>query len=319
MFMQSWKLPHIVKGALTYVPLINDWRRGRGSTGGTDNPDYCYSVWLRHLVTLIPYGFQIKGSSIGELGPGDSIGVGLAALLSGAHRYIGLDVMPFSDSSDLETIFEKLVCLYRNKSAIPSDTRFPRIRPRLDSYEFPDHSIDWSGFSKRIERIRTDITGSLKCGQMVKYHAPWTSVTDVASGSLDLIFSQAVLEYIVPLEEAYEAMAMWLKPGGFCSHTINLGATYLSPFWNGHWAYSDWEWQLARGRREVFPNREPLHKHLSYARKYGFDILLAKRDYNDFGLKVEALSPRFQRLDIDDLRTCGVTLVLRKHADGLSS
>jgi hypothetical protein len=45
----------------------------------------------------------------GELGPGDSIGAGLAALLSGADRYVGLDVMPFLARADLEKIFDELV------------------------------------------------------------------------------------------------------------------------------------------------------------------------------------------------------------------
>src|SRR2546426_12622447 len=83
--MQPWKLPHVVKGMLTWIPPIDALRQRRASTGGTNNPRYCYSVWLRHLVTLLPFGFQIKGARIAELGPGDSIGVGLAALLSGAE------------------------------------------------------------------------------------------------------------------------------------------------------------------------------------------------------------------------------------------
>jgi SAM-dependent methyltransferase len=319
MLVQSWKLPHIVKGTLTYVPVINAWRRRRAATGGTDSPDYCYSVWLRHLLTLIPYGFRIKGSSIAELGPGDSIGTGLAALLSGADHYVGLDVMPYSGRCDLELIFDKLIDLYLNKSPIPSDTRFSRVRPRLDSYEFPANAIEWSGFYEKIQGIRADIKGDLSRGHTISYHAPWTSFADVPSGSLDLVFSQATLEYCVSLEEAYGAIAKWLKPGGYCSHTINFGATYLSPFWNGHWAYSDWQWRLARGRREVFPNREPLHMHLFYAKQSGFEILLVKKDYTGVALKIDALSPRFQTLPVDDLQTSGVSLVLKKKADGRST
>ena len=82
--LQSWKIPHMLKGALTWVPPLNAWRRHRATTGGSDSARYCYSVWLRHLRSLAPYGFRVKGAHVGELGPGDSIGIGLAALLSGA-------------------------------------------------------------------------------------------------------------------------------------------------------------------------------------------------------------------------------------------
>ena len=129
---------HIAKGALTWVPpLSTHWRRRRALTGGTDSPRYCYSVWLRHLVTLQSYGFQIKGARVGELGPGDTIGTGLAALLSGADHYIGLDVLPLSAKIDLEPIFDELVQLYSEKEPIPDNSEFPRIRPQLESYEFP--------------------------------------------------------------------------------------------------------------------------------------------------------------------------------------
>ncbi len=98
--VRGWKIPPIVKGALTWVPLLNEWRFRRGSTGGSDSARYCYSVWLRHLALLVQHGFTVKGAQIGELGPGDSIGIGLAALISGGARYVGLDIVPFSLKAD---------------------------------------------------------------------------------------------------------------------------------------------------------------------------------------------------------------------------
>jgi len=74
----------MLKGALTWVPPLNALRLRRAATGGSDSSRYCYSVWLRHLRTLDSHGFRVKGAHVGELGPGDSIGIGLASLLSGA-------------------------------------------------------------------------------------------------------------------------------------------------------------------------------------------------------------------------------------------
>src|SRR5438093_11810020 len=122
--IRLWKVPHILKGILRWVPVLNTWRLHHATTGGTNSPRYCYSVWLRHLVTLHRFGFKIHGAQVGELGPGDSIGVGLAALLSGANAYVGLDVLPFSAKAGLENIFDELVQMYSHREPIPEQDEF---------------------------------------------------------------------------------------------------------------------------------------------------------------------------------------------------
>jgi hypothetical protein len=225
-------------------------------------------------------------------------------------------MLPLSAKADLKSIFDELVRLYSRKEPIPDNMEFPRIRPQLESYEFPDHAIEWARFSERVKQIRSEIGKGLRNSQMVRYQAPWTSIGDVAPNSIDLIFSQAVLEYVASLDEVYRAMSVWLKAGHYASHVIDLSAHDLSPFWNGHWAYSDHEWWLARGRREIFLNREPLNSYVAYAAKFGFEILLLKKDYRNDGLKPAQLMPRYQTLDVEDLRTRGVMMVLRKRPHG---
>jgi hypothetical protein len=309
---QLWKLPNIIKGAATWIPLLNLWRRRYSNTGGTNSARYCYSVWLRHLVSLSLYGFKIAGTTIGELGPGDSIGTGFAALLSGAHRYFGLDVVPFAEECDLQNVFDELVQLYSIKSPIPDDDEFPHVRPKLRSYNFPNQLIEWTEFQSRIERIRTEITGGLKFGELIAYRAPWSSTNIIKPSSLDLIFSQSVLEYVSPLEQTYEAIHAWLKPGGFSSNAIDFSAMYLSPYWNGHWAYSDWEWRVVSGRRQFFLNRDPLSKHLVSATSLGFDVLEVNKQCKDSGLSTNLLAPQFRKMNNEDLRTCGAMIILRK-------
>ena len=84
----------VVKGVLTWIPAFDIWRKHHATTGGTDTPRYCYAVWLRHLKLLNICGFKIGEARVDELGPADSIGIGLAALFSGA-RYTGLDSVRF--------------------------------------------------------------------------------------------------------------------------------------------------------------------------------------------------------------------------------
>jgi hypothetical protein len=315
MLALSWQWPHVVKGALTWVPPLDAWRRRHVSTGGTSSARYCYSVWLRHLVKLQRYGFQIKDARIAELGPGDTIGTGLAALLSGANQYIGLDVLPLSTAINLNSLFEALVQFFERKEPIPDDNEFPRVRPKLLSYEFPESLIDWTDFRRRVESLRGEIRAGLSHGTMIRYRAPWTLAADIPPHSLDLVFSQAVLEYTEPLNDIYCAMSLWLKAGHLASHVVDFSAHGLSPFWNGHWAYSDAQWRLVRGRREIFLNRQPVSAHVACVKDCGFEILLLEKDRRLDGLNQSQLSPPFQALDIEDVQTRGVTMILRKNGD----
>jgi hypothetical protein len=84
------RLTPVIKGAATYIPgldkVASKWRK-RG-TGGTDTAAYCYEVWLKHLTLLWANGMRTIPDTVAELGPGDSLGTGLAALLSGANHYL---------------------------------------------------------------------------------------------------------------------------------------------------------------------------------------------------------------------------------------
>ena len=208
-------------------------------------------------MTLHGLGFKVDGANIGELGPGDSIGVGLAALLSGAKSYTGLDLVPFSAKADLLTILDRLVQMYSQRTSIPDQNEFPRVLPRLDSYEFPGKAISGVAFADKVEQIRAELRKGMNSGCLLHYHAPWPSNHDVPVASLDLVFSQAVLEHLDNLEGTYKAMFSWLRSGGYASHSIDFSVHYLSPFWNGHWSYSDWQWRMVRGRREFLLNRDP--------------------------------------------------------------
>ncbi len=310
--MQMWKARHILLGMLTWLPILNAWRQRHASTGGSDSARYCYSVWFRHLITLNRYGFNVNGANIGELGPGDSLGIGLSALLSGAGRYVGLDIVPYSAKADLNKMLDELLDMYMKEAQVPDDKEFPSIRPRIDSCEFPRHAVDRGNVIAKADEIRAQLGSGLDSGFLLGYRVPWMSLPQIDEASLDLIFSQAVLEHVDSLEETYRAMFAWLKPGGYSSHVIDFRAHGRSPFWNGHRAYSDRQWKLVRGKREFLLNREPLSTHLTLAKKAGFDLLLTQRDQAPHGLDASALALRFSKMSETDALTSGVFLVLQK-------
>jgi len=236
----------------------------------------------------------------------------MAALLSVAKSYIALDIVTFSSRADLPGIFQDLVDLFSAREAIPNHQEFPGVRPRLESYAFPYHLVDYSDFGSRVANLRRELIEGQNGNGFITYRVPWNSADVIDRSSLDLIFSQAALEHVDSLETTYQAMSTWLTPGGYASHVIDFGAHHLSPYWNGHWAYADFEWRLVRGRREFLLNREPLSTHLRCAHESGFEVLQIVKNYDDNGLLQELLAPRFQCLSIEDRRTRGAVLILRK-------
>ncbi|HSG27936.1 MAG TPA: hypothetical protein VLA34_05600, partial [Candidatus Krumholzibacterium sp.] len=111
----NYRLVPIVKGLLTLVPGLRE-TFSRARTGGTDTAEYCYEVWLKHLTMAWEHGLEDVPRTLAELGPGDSIGTGLAAMLSGVDRYIGLDVVPYSHTGSNIRIFDELVGLFRARA-----------------------------------------------------------------------------------------------------------------------------------------------------------------------------------------------------------
>jgi SAM-dependent methyltransferase len=305
------KIRALFSGLSTYVP----WYDRTGSTGGTDSPRYCYSVWLRHLV--LGAAKSPRGSTpkvVAELGPGDSIGIGLAALLSGAEKYFALDLVPYSDLERNLEIFEELIAMFARRLPIPDESEFPLLYPKLDRYDFPQHLIGERRLADalapaRVAAIRTSIKRSQADGSMVSYKAPWNAPGVIDDGSVDFIFSQAVLEHVDDLEGAYAAMCRWLKPGGIMSHQIDFKCHGKANSWNGHWTYTDIVWRIMVGRRLYLLNRQPHSVHVELIERSGFRILDDTVFRSVCDLRREQLAPRFRELSNDDLTTSGAFIV----------
>lgn len=310
--MITIKPSFVIKGALTFV--LPRWAFSR-SSGGSGSARYCYSVFMRHLVRLNQEtGFTVPGT-VAELGPGDSLGLGLCALLSGAERYVGLDVVRFADLSGNVQILDELVSLFQARTPIPDDQEFPRVRPKLDDYAFPSGILDDATLARtlgaeRIQALRVKLLGG--AGDMITYVAPWYAGDQIQAAGVDWIFSQAVLEHVDELDGAYQAFSAWLKPEGVMSHQIDFKCHNMANTWNGHWACSDWLWRIVRGRRPYLLNREPVTTHQDLLARHGFEVVAIDRAIREDGHGAAALPARFQALSNEDLATAGAFIIVHK-------
>jgi len=311
------KSKYLIKGFFKSIPGIEHVYNFHRNTGGTDSARYCYSVWLRHLVRAYDSGMQSMPVSIAELGPGDSLGIGLSALLSGAHRYAALDIVRFTGTEKNLAIFEELVTLFKNRTPVPLESEFPNIRPALKSYDFPSHILKEEYLAKtldenRLQRIRHSILAiddpaKISIGNMIQYKAPWSDAAVVETESADMILSQAVLQHVDDLELTYSAMYQWLRKGGWMSHVIDFKCMGSADTWDGHWTYSDAEWKIVRGRKSYLINREPCSTHLRLFREKQFEIICNDKMMSPSTIGSKSrLAKRFRNMKEEDLSISGV-------------
>jgi hypothetical protein len=307
---------HVLLGIAAYVPGLNHRIVNRG-TGGTDKAEYCYGVWMKHLTMLWCHGMTRMPDTVAELGPGDSIGVGIAALLSGANHYYALDTKQYATAKRNFTILEELVELFAQRAGRPGrGTGWPNFNHLLDSNLFPsqiltDERLNETLRPERIASIRSALTSGVSADGAitVAYIAPWEGQRDVAPDSIDMLYSHSVMEHVVDLRSAYGACAAWVRPGGFMSHQIDFKSHRLARKWNGCWAYaSDPYWRLIAGRRDCKINRQPCSSHVGHIQENGFEILCHLKSVRHDGIKRSQLAPRWRDLSDDDL-TCAEAFI----------
>ena len=68
---------------------------------------------------------------VAEIGPGDSLGVGLMSLILRAKKYYAFDTVEFANIEQNLKIFNGLISLIKNKTNVPDNIEFPRMQPKL--------------------------------------------------------------------------------------------------------------------------------------------------------------------------------------------
>jgi SAM-dependent methyltransferase len=282
---------------------------------------YNYSVWLRHLIMAQKNGLQTIPRVVVELGPGESLGTGLAALLCGAERYFAFDIAAHATSTLNVEVLDELVRLFNRREDVPGDEELPSVAPQLQSYRFPDNILPEESLlefaaSKRVARIRNDLLRMNDVGRLratIRYFAPWNDDGLVGPESVDMVVSQDVMEHVVDLDKTYRALHRWLKVGGILSERIDFNSHGTAKQWNGHWAYSDFTWKLMRGKRPYLINREPSSTHINYLERYDFKIECELREIDELGgIQRIELSKRYKHLSKEDLETKSIFIQATK-------
>ena len=255
-----------------------------------------------------------------ELGPGNSLGTGIATLLCGAERYVAVDAVPHVRADTNIFVLRELVQLFRARASRPK-AGFPVIDHLLDDRLFPSHILDEARLDaalapERLERIDHAVraVGLGHPDPMIEY-STWMDLRPVADGVADLLFSHVVMNQVDDIADVYERCGRWVRPGGWMSHQLDMTALGTADEWNGHRAYSEFAWKVIAGKRPYFVNREPLSTHLDLIRASGFDVVTLIRGTREGGIAREQLAPRWKWIPDDDLATETGFVIARRRAE----
>ena len=71
-------------------------------------------------------GLPVCPEIVAELGPGDSLGVAIAAILSGVREYYAFDVVAYAHNDNNLRVLDECLQLFASRADIPGDEEFPK-------------------------------------------------------------------------------------------------------------------------------------------------------------------------------------------------
>jgi len=224
---------------------------------------------------------ELSGKTLLELGPGDSIASAIMAAAEGA-RAILVDSGAY-------------------------------VRADIGSYLEFERSLAAHGGKPLGLGACPDVDSILsRCGARYLTHG-LESLKTIESGTVDCMFSQAVLEHV----RRHEFLATLrecrriLRPGGICSHRVDLRDHLGGSLNNLRFSQRLWESKLFTSSG-FYTNRISFSRMLELFVQAGFDVQVGEvRRWKELPLPKNKLAPEFAGVPVEDLCVQGFDVLLR--------
>jgi len=246
-----------------------------------DVHEYSLNIFNEH-VTKSNFSASMEGKAILELGPGDSIATALIAKSCGAKSIL-VDVGRFA-VEDLN--------FYRD---------FARV-------------LNERGLSFPALKNVTSFTQILNFCEARYLTEGLSSLRAIEDQSVDLVFSQAVLEHVRKHEflEIQRQLARILKPGGVCSHRVDLRDHLGGALNNLRFSEKLWESRFFADSG-FYTNRLQMKNMLALFESAGFEVdVVDIRRWQALPTPRAKMDALFADLPEECLNITGFDVLLRK-------
>jgi SAM-dependent methyltransferase len=280
--ISPWYFKLLAKLLLARLPVAySTWSRiSLFKHGYMEQPEYVYRVVREHVKRLKPT--PVKDLCVLEIGPGDTL---LSALV---HYAMGFkSTILVDEGSYARTDFEpyNLMIHYLEKqeyelNALKGIDTVEELLQKIDA-RYLTHGLD--------------------------------SMKEIPDSSIDVIWSQAVLEHIgiSEFDEYLVQMRRILKPDGLCSHRVDLKDHLGGALNNLRFSRKLWESDFF-SKSGFYTNRIRYTDMLNRFRAAGFEILWVSEDrWEEVPTPMKKLDMEFRNLDVNELSISGFDIVLR--------
>lgn len=264
------------------MPRVHAWRLRRRRGEAIDEgaaAEYAravaddYEVVARETGALAEVEPLYRGRRVLELGPGDLLGVGLAALLRGATSYHAVDAFDIASRAA-----ERNAGIYRRIAALEG----------VAADEGP----------KRIAGARVE---------------PELAAARARGDRFDLVLSRAVLEHVSDLEALFAALAPVLAPDALLLHKVDLRSHGMEQDSELDFLLFPERVYRRMASHLDLPNRVRVGSYLALAERHGMHTLHVASTHVARPTSLDRvrgeLGPRFASMSDDELRILGIWLV----------
>jgi SAM-dependent methyltransferase len=229
---------------------------------------------------------DFKGKTVLEVGPGNSLAIGLLFLAHGARKVYLMDRFKHLFWDDRDVAYHQMVINKIKESDLP----------------FADAAAD------AVSCMR----GAITCDpSRLEYRFSDSASIPLKDGSVDCVFSNAVLEHVHNITKAIRECARVTRKGGIGIHEVDLRDHFYQETPLRLLQYSDWLWNLMTWNRPGYSNRLRYSDYLKHFKEAGFQIKkeIMLRQYAE---NVCEVNRQFQKYSMSELAILAFGIVLER-------
>lgn len=282
-FKIPWWAKIYIKLFLSRLPLkYSFWQQlGLFRHGAMDTSEYAISIFNEHLYKTGMTGL-LTGKTILELGPGDSISTAV------------------------------LAATYNAKAVLVDAGQF--VKSNLVPYKLLVETLEKKGLATPELSMVKNIDDILYVCDATYLTNGLQSLKQIDANSVDIIFSQAVLEH-VRLSEFQDTLYEFfriLKPNGICSHQVDLRDHLGGALNNLRFSNKVWESNFF-AKSGFYTNRIRYSQMLKLSKQAGFQVktnIISR--WNSLPTPRYKIEKDFRSLTDDDLLVSVFDIILQK-------